>query len=126
MIRLLQRGRPIFILMLALCLLTSLPHPSALAALIPTGAMSDPAAGMDNHEKVRHFLTRAEVRAALLAQGIDPMEAEARVAGLTDAEVAQIAGRIDELPAGGILGAAIAVLLIVLLIVVILRLVGKL
>jgi hypothetical protein len=47
------------------------------------------------------------------------------VAGLTDAEIAQIADRIDELPAGGVLGAVILVLVIVLLVVVILKLAGK-
>lgn len=126
MIRLLRKGRPVFILMTALGLLISLPHPSAVAALIPTDAALDLQNGIDPREKVMQFLAREEVRAALVAQGIDPAEAAERVAGLTDSEVAQIAGRIDELPAGGILGAAIAVLLIVLLVVVILKLAGKL
>jgi hypothetical protein len=83
MICLLQKGRPVFILMIALGLLISLPHPAALAAMIPTGAALDPENGMDNREKLMQFLARGEVRAALIAQGIDPTEAAARVAGLT-------------------------------------------
>ena len=126
MIRMLRRGRAVFILMIALGVFISLPHPSALAALVPTGSALDPQSGMDSREKLRQFLAREDVRAALVAHGVDPAEADARVAGLTDSEIAQIADRIDELPAGGILGLAIAVLLIVLLIVVILKLVGKL
>lgn len=127
MIRLQQRGRPVFILMIALGLLVSLPHPSAFAALIPTGSTLDPQTGVDGREKVRQFLARADVRTALVAQGIDPAEAEARVAGLTDSEIDRISGGIDMLPAAGsVLETAIVVLLIVLLIVVILKLVGKL
>jgi hypothetical protein len=126
MIYWLRKRRPVLILMTALIGLISLPHPSALAALVPTGSALDPPAGMENREKVRQFLAREEVRAAIIAQGIDPAEADARVAGLTDTEISRIAERIDELPAGGILGTAIVVLLIVLLTVLILKLVGKL
>ena len=38
----------------------------------------------------------------LLAQGIRPMEAEARVDGLPDAEVMCLAEQIEQVPAGGI------------------------
>lgn len=125
MIFLLKKGKPVFTLMIALGLLMALPHPAALAALVPTGAALNSPNEAENREKVLQFLAREDVRAALLAQGIDPAEADARVAGLTDAEIAQIADRIDELPAGGFLGAVILVLVIVLLVVVILKLVGK-
>ncbi|RPJ75325.1 MAG: hypothetical protein EHM15_03810 [Desulfobacteraceae bacterium] len=125
MIVLLKKGKPVFILMIALGLLISLPHPSALAALVPTDATLDLQNETESRAKVLQFLAREDVRAALIAEGIDPAEADARVAGLTDAEVAQIAERIDELPAGGILGAVILVLVIVLLVVLILKLAGK-
>ena len=63
------------------------------------------------------------------AQPVDVLrfvdEADARVVTLTDSEVAQIDGRIEKLPAGGILEAAIAVLIIVLLVIVILKVAGK-
>ena len=55
-------------------------------------------------------LDRAEVRSALEAQGVDPVEARARVASLGDAEVLDLAARLDELPAGeGLTGVVIAV-----------------
>lgn len=50
------------------------------------------------------FVERAEVAAQLQAYGISPQEARERVAALTDAEVADLAGRVDALPAGGIVG----------------------
>ena len=73
------------------------------------------------------LLAREEVRAALLAQGLDPAEVQARVASLSEAEIREIAGRLETLPAGGDgFGTAIAVLLIILLVVVILKLTGHL
>jgi len=65
-------------------------------------------------ETVRDFMSRAQVRAQLQALGISRAAAQARVDALTDAEAAGIAGRIDRLPAGGIVSYwAVAVTLIV-------------
>ena len=60
---------------------------------------------------------RLEVQAVLAAYGVSEVEAQLRVAAMTDAEVADLAARIDELPAGGIgiLGAALIVFLVLLL-----------
>ena len=52
------------------------------------------------------------------AQGIDPLEAMARVDSLTDAEARQIADQIEELPAGG--GFFVTFLIVVGVIVIIL------
>jgi hypothetical protein len=70
-------------------------------------------------------LARADVRAALAAQGLDPEEVQARVASLTDTEIRQIAGQLDRLPSGGNgWAAAVVLLLIVLLVVLILKVSG--
>jgi hypothetical protein len=63
--------------------------------------------------KVRDFVDRSEVRSELQSLGIGAAAAQARVAAMTDAEVASIAGRIDKLPAGGISIAAVLVGLLV-------------
>ena len=60
-------------------------------------------------------LERADVRAQLEARGVDPEDVKARVAALTDQEAAEIAARIDELPAGGILGVILLVFVILLI-----------
>ena len=52
-----------------------------------------------NH--VANVLHRSEVQARLQAMGVDPSEVQARVAALSDEEAAQLAARLDELPAGG-------------------------
>jgi len=70
-------------------------------------------------ERVRivEILDRAEVQAQLQAYGVNAADVKARVGALTDAEAAQLAARIDELPAGGvsILGAILIVFLVLLL-----------
>lgn len=61
----------------------------------PAGAE---AAGRD---RLQAFLRRQDVRAQLVALGVDPAEAAARVENLSDAEVAPLVAQIDSLPAGG-------------------------
>jgi hypothetical protein len=122
-----KKGRPVFILMVALALLISIPYEPAFAALIGTDAVIDSAGAADMRERLNQLLTREDVRAALLARGIDPAEAQARIESLTDSELAQIAGQVDKLPAAGDgFGVVIFVLLVVLLVLVILKVAGKL
>lgn len=66
-------------------------------------------------ERLAVLLERSDVQARLKAYGVDPAEAQARVAALSDAEAARLAARIDELPAGGdVLGVALIVFLVLL------------
>jgi hypothetical protein len=65
-------------------------------------------------------LDRTEVRAQLQAQGVSPADVKARVAALSDAEAAELAQRIQSLPAGGdalsvILGIAIVALIVLII-----------
>lgn len=62
-------------------------------------------------------LDRADVRSELEALGVDPEIARARVDALSDAELAEVAGQLDALPAGGdsllaLIGAVFVILLI--------------
>lgn len=84
---------------------------AALLVVCLSGAGSAPAyAGIVSSEtvasgaaqsRVASLLQRTEVRARLLDMGVDPREVQARVAALSDEEAAQLAARLDELPAGG-------------------------
>ena len=76
------------------------------------------AAGADpDRARIVAALEREDVRAQLAAHGVNPAQAQARVAALTDAEAAQLAGAIDAHPAGGVdvLGVALVVFLVLLL-----------
>jgi hypothetical protein len=72
---------------------------------------------------LKQFMVRQDVRSAIVSQGLDPLEADARVNSLSDAEIIQLADQIDQLPAGGeALGLLVTVLVIVILVLVIMRL----
>jgi hypothetical protein len=71
-------------------------------------------------ERVKALMERPEVVEELQKMGIAPAEARARVDAMTPAEVAQVAGRLDSLPAGGAMSnrdLLLVILLIVLLVV---------
>jgi hypothetical protein len=127
MIRIRRKGQPVFIFMALVALSIALPCHYALAALVPTDSVAEPAGSGDARGRLMQYLAREDVRAALTAQGLDPEEAQARIASLTDAEVQQIADQLGQLPAGGDgLWVVVAVLVIVLLVILILKVAGKL
>jgi hypothetical protein len=92
-----------------LILSLALPLP-AQAAMVATHDALD-------RERILIVLDRADVQAQLQAYGVRPADVKARVAALTDDEAAELAARIDELPAGGvgILSAILIVFLVLLL-----------
>ena len=88
---------------------------SAQAAIVTTEQAMVTPAGDASRERVTAFLARDEVRAALQAQGASADDAIARVKAMSDAEVAQLADRVDQAPAGGdVLGVLFAVFVILL------------
>ena len=71
---------------------------------------------------VQAALSRADVRAQLEKYGVDPADAVARVASLTDSELAEVSARMDSLPAGG--DGVIAVIGILFIVLIILEWTG--
>ncbi|MGH6918144.1 MAG: PA2779 family protein [Geminicoccaceae bacterium] len=120
----LRFGRAIALTMTLVLLIASLPLGVAQAALITTDKVIGEQVTGDGaqHErgKVDAFLQRRDVRDQMIAFGVDPEEAEARVASLSDREIRQIAGQIDRLPAGqgvivALIGAAVFVFVVLLI-----------
>ena len=76
-------------------------------------------------ERITTLLERRDVRAQLEARGVNPTDVQARVAALSDDEAAQLAKRIDQLPAGGDgFSALISALLIVFIVLLITDILG--
>jgi hypothetical protein len=71
----------------------ALPSPAA-ADIISTDSTIHGA-----RDRIAVFFDRSEVRAQLEARGVSPADAKARIAALTDQEIAQLVSRIDSLPA---------------------------
>lgn len=65
--------------------------------------------------KVNAMLARADVRAEMAERGLSAEQALQRVQAMTDEEVASLAGRMDQAPAGGdILGIIFTVFIVLL------------
>lgn len=117
--------RQVSLVMAILMLLIYAPLPSAFAAMISTDDAARPELAADQRATVSAFLQRADVIKILENQGIDPAEAAARVAVLSDSEIDQLAGKIDRLPAGGdILGTIALIGVIFFLVLILLELTG--
>jgi hypothetical protein len=90
--------------------------PTAHAGLIDTQTVVDSANRAANVARVNQVLSQSAVQERLQAHGVDPIAAEARVAQLSDAELAKLADDLENAPAGGdalaLVGAVFVVLLI--------------
>jgi hypothetical protein len=109
---------------LAAFLTAGIQAPATAAAIATRDAVAPAAAAADRDgqlARVRATLARDDVRAALVARGVDPDAAAARVAALSDRQLADLATQLDELPAGG---SALAVVGIVFLVLLILEVTG--
>lgn len=80
-------------------------------------AESPAASAADERERVKRFFERDDVRGKIQALGVAPELAFKRVDALTDAEIAQLAAKIDRLPAGGDIGKNTLILILVLILV---------
>lgn len=89
-----------------------MPLPAS-AGIIAT----DQVAASAERDRVKALLDRTEMRERMQALGVSPQAARDRVDALSDEEVAALAGRIDQLPAGGsdLLTVALIVFLVLLL-----------
>lgn len=99
------------------CSLIGMPL-RANAGIVPTEALLAPDAVTTTdgaRAQVNAFFARDDVRQALTSQGVDADAALARVAAMSEVEVAQLAGRIDQAPAGGeVLGLLFTVFIVLL------------
>lgn len=96
-------------------LAVSILVPTANAGMVSTDALAQQQAVEDARDRIQAALNRDDVRAQLMAFGVDPADAQARVAALTDAEAQQLAAQMDEMPAGGsVVGWAVFVFLVLL------------
>lgn len=90
---------------------------TALPSLALAGMVGTDTVAASARDRVATALQRADVSARLEALGVRPDDVQARIAALSDQEVAKLAGQLDALPAGGdgIIGAIVLVFLVLLL-----------
>ena len=103
---------PLMVLMMSM----ALPMGYARAALVTTEQAIERSDAAVDRAEIKSLLSRDDIKGQLAAMGVNADEAAARIDSLSDAEVAEIASRIDGLPAGqGAVGIAVILLIIVII-----------
>jgi hypothetical protein len=95
---------------------------TASAGVIGTQAYLSAEARAGHLADINAAISRADVQAQLVSLGVDPANAVTRAAALSDAELAQVAQEMNNLPAGG--DGLLAVVGIVFVVLMILELTG--
>ncbi len=120
-----QTLKPFCIFLAFFILLISGPFQSVYAAIIGTESLLDSARGKEARAYLKQLLAREDVQHALVAQGIDPGEAKARIDSLSDAEAVDAADKFDQLPAAsGFLETLLIIAFLVFLILLITDIAG--
>jgi len=119
-----HRLKPVSIFLVILMLTLSLPYQSALAALIGTEEMMGSQKAVEARAYITSVLAREDIQKALIARGIDPIEAQARVGTLTDQEAIEFAGTMEQLPAGGVIGYIVGLAVLVFLVLLVTDILG--
>ncbi len=105
-------SRVVMLSMLAM----GLPMQSAFAVMVDTNQTVVHELANQDRAKINAFLDRADVIAQLQKQGVTANQAKARVYAMTDDEAHNIAGKLDQLPAGGdVLGVLLTVFIVLLI-----------
>ena len=116
--------RVVAIAMAMLMAMTSMPIGVAKAEMVTTDQVIEQVDPSEDRSRAMDFMLREDVQQQLTILGVDPEEAARRVASLSDEEIQQIAGRLDELPAGEGVGAIVTVMLIISLVLLVTDLLG--
>lgn len=111
-----QIVRPVSVLVSTALLSLSLYMPAAQAAMVSTDQVISTTAASAARSQLQTMLLRVDVQQALLEQGVNPQDVQARVAAMSDDEAAQLAMQIEEAPAGG---SALGTLVFVFLVLVV-------
>ena len=93
--------RPVALVLATAILSISLYTPAVQASMVTTDQVMGIAETTAARTLLETTIMRVDVQQALLAQGVNPQDIQARVAALSDSEAAQMASQLDELPAGG-------------------------
>ena len=93
--------KPTSIFLAIIFLLAPAYYQSVSAAMIGTETMLTPNRNQNTRDYLHDLISREDIQKVLVARGINPHEAIARIDSLSDDEVEMISGKITDLPAGG-------------------------
>lgn len=107
--------KPVAITMMAAFLVGGITSPAS-ADMVDNKQLSMQSELQMQRGSVMNLMARDDVQSTMMAYGISAGDIENRINNLTEAELLQIQGQLDQLPAGeGALGAILTILLIFIL-----------
>jgi hypothetical protein len=92
--------------------------------LVPTAQVVAESRAVETRVRLHDLADRPEVAAELARLGVAPEQARASIDALSDAELATIAGKLDEQPAGAWVGAVLGAMLVVFLVLLFCDIIG--
>ena len=107
--------KPVSIFLAIFLLLTSTLCRSASAGMVETELLLQPERNQETRNYLHQLISREAIRKALVAWGVDPCEARARIDSLSDNEIGLIAGQIDQMAPGGSIAGFIVIIVAVVL-----------
>lgn len=97
------------------CILgSSIIAPAAQAAMVTSPDVIQQVNVEEKREALKAMFEREDVKKQLQAEGVSPEFAQQRVAAMTDAEVVKMSNDMENMPAGGVVGAIVFVFLVLL------------
>ncbi len=107
--------KPVVVTMMAAFLVGGIAAPAS-ADMVNNKQLSMQSELQMQRDSVINLMARDDVQSTMMAYGISASDIENRINNLTEAELLQIQGQLDQLPAGeGALGAVLTILLIFIL-----------
>jgi len=116
------QGKSICVLAISFCLIGLPMMQTASAAIISTETAIEMDERQGRIDHINDVLARESVQSTMIRFGVDPADASARVAALTDTELQTLEQQLEQLPAGGT--GVVEVIGIVAIVLVILELLG--
>ena len=112
----LKKFRGFLFRLVSIALITAGFAQVSFAGVVGTEYLVEVDARADALSRIEVFLARADIAEQLQAFGVDRANVEARLAGLTNAELLELEGKLDQYVAGGDALAVVGIVFIVLLI----------
>ena len=117
-------SKPLAVFLSFYMFILACPYQPALAAMVGTESIINIDRDQSPRDYLNTLLAREDIQAALVSQGIDPQEAQTRIDSLSDAEANDIVNKLDQLPAGGVLGTILIISFLVFVILLLTDIAG--
>jgi hypothetical protein len=107
--------KKVFLLISTVMFLSMSVQAPVMAGMVTTDELGTQSQVELKRDQIRALMAREDIRGHLQENGVDMDDIDSRIDAMTDGEVLAFADQVEDLPAGGVLGAIIAILVIFML-----------